>query len=154
LDIVKSYNQVKLTIKENLLNEIIEEGKKHFPNEFGGFLLGYYSSEYKMLHVCEYILPKKYTGLPTIFQRSTDEVTEEFKDAFNRRQLYYVGEWHTHPDGPTSYSNTDLKSMIEIAECETVKIKNPILLIIGISQNRLVDYTFYFYNNKKLLQYE
>ncbi len=99
-------------------------------------------------------MPKKYNGFPHLFERSTDGIIEILEDAFNTKGLYYIGEWHTHPNGAVMFSKTDLEAMIEIAECKTVKIKDPILLILSVNQNKLLDYAFYFYNKKKLFLYE
>ena len=51
------------------------------------------------------------------------------------------------------YSLIDLNAMQSIAESETVRIKNPILLIVSINNQKLKNYTFYLYDNNKLLEY-
>lgn len=152
--IIKSYKKVKLTIKKSLLNKLIESGQSYYPNEFGGFLLGYYSEDFKSLHICDFLIPKKYKSSPTTFERSNEGIIKEFTHVFKEKGLYYVGEWHTHPDGTAIFSATDLETMIEIAKCEAVKIENPILLIISIDQEKLFNYNFYFYKDKNLYAYE
>ena len=69
-------------------------------------------------------------------------------------QLGYIGEWHTHPNGASHYSITDLNAMIETVSCETVQIKNPILLILSVTKNSVRNFTFYYYDNEKLISYE
>jgi len=154
LKLVKKQNNLELIIEEKLLKEIGNIGIKHCPNEFGGFLIGKYSNEFKTLHIEDFILPKKYKGFPYCFERSIDDIVYIFKKLFRQKNQYYIGEWHTHPNGSTMYSQTDLNAMIQTVECETVRIKNPILLILSVSSQKLKDYTFYFYNNKKLISYE
>ena len=44
--------------------------------------------------------------------------------------------------------------MIDIVNCDTVNIKNPILLILSVNKVEVTEYTFYYYNNKKLIPYE
>ena len=44
--------------------------------------------------------------------------------------LQYVGEWHSHPNGSTQYSSTDLAAMIDIEK--EVAIENPLLLIVSV----------------------
>ena len=66
---------------------------------------------------------------------------------------YYIGEWHSHPNGSTHYSSTDLDTMIETADSNEVQITNPILLIVSIYNKKMQDFTFYYYTEKKLLPY-
>ena len=145
---------MRLVIEEGLLKEISDIGIKHCPNEFGGFLIGSYSSDFKMLHIKDYILPKKYKGHPFLFERSIDGIIEIFRKVFSQKNQYYIGEWHTHPYGSTVFSQTDLNAMIQTVECETVQIKNPILLILSVTKQHLNGFEFYFYDNKNLIPYE
>lgn len=154
MKLVKKYNNLELTIEEKLLNKIANIGIKHCPNEFGGFLVGRYSHDFKSLHIEDFILPIKYKGFPYLFERSVDGIISQFKNLFSQKKQYYIGEWHTHPNSSTQFSQTDLNAMIQTVECETVKIKNPILLILSVDSNKLNDFTFYYYNNKNLLPYE
>jgi len=154
LKLTKKYKDLELIIEEKLLNKLGTIGTKHFPNEFGGFLLGNYSKDFKSLLISDYILPEKYKAHPTLFERSIEGIVSRFRKIFKEKNQYYVGEWHTHPNGSTMFSQTDLNAMIETVECDTVHIKNPILLILSVSQTALNNYTFYYYNNKKLIPYE
>lgn len=154
MKLVKKYNNLELIINDELLIEIANIGIHHYPNEFGGFLIGKYSNDFKTLYIEDYILPKKYKGFPFIFERSIDGIIDIFKKLFNQKNQYYIGEWHTHPDGSTMYSQTDLNAMVQTVECETVQIKNPILLILSVSKQKLNKFTFYFFENNKLISYE
>ena len=66
--------------------------------------------------------------------------------------MYYIGEWHSHPDGTTKYSSTDLRARIEIEK--EVNIGNPILLIVGIKHGTLHNHTFYYYKRGDLLTFK
>lgn len=152
--VLKEYNNLKLIITEELLNTIADIGKAHYPNEFGGFLIGRYSEDLCTLYIEDIILPEKYKGYSYTFERSIDGIVELFDRAYKDKNQYYVGEWHTHPDGSTMYSNTDLDAMIQTAECQTVQIKNPVLLILSVTNQVVKDCTFYFYDDKKLIPYD
>lgn len=152
--LINKFNNLKIIIKQSLITKIGKISIQHFPNEFGGFLIGRYSTDLKSVEIEDFILPKKYKGTPTLFQRSTDNIEHLFKKEFEINKRYYVGEWHSHPNGSTMYSQTDLNAMIETANCSTVTIKNPILLIISINNKKINDFTFYCYSEKKLHKYE
>ncbi len=145
---------VELHIEENLIKKIGSIGIRHYPNEFGGFLMGKYSDDLKTLYIQEFILPNTYKGYPFLFERSTKGIEENFKKLFSDKGIYYVGEWHTHPNGSTHYSQTDLDSMIEIYNCKTVSIENPILLILSTGKKKINQAAFYIFDNQKLLPYE
>lgn len=148
------HNNLKIVIKESLLKEIGEIAICHFPKEFGGFLIGRYSTDFKSVEVEEFILPKKYKGTSVSFQRSTENIEDLFQEEFIKNGRYYVGEWHTHPNGSTMYSKTDLNAMIETVECSTVSILNPLLLILSINHRKIKDYKFYYYSEQKFYEYE
>lgn len=151
---VNNYHNVELRISQELLTKIGNYGIKHYPNEFGGFLIGYYSDDFKKLFVTDCLLPLRYKGFRFAFERSIDGITKIFSHLFNTKKKYYVGEWHTHPNGTVYFSQTDLQAMKQIKECETVNITNPILLILSVDENGMRDYAFYFYCKVGLIKYE
>jgi [CysO sulfur-carrier protein]-S-L-cysteine hydrolase len=154
LKLINKDKNLELIIDDDLLNNIALHGLMHYPNEFGGFLVGHYSADFKALYVSNSILPKKYRGFPTSFERGNDGLKEVLDKLFDNKKQFYVGEWHTHPNGSTMYSQTDLNAMIKIEAFEAVQIKNPILLILSIQNNKMTDFTFYVYNDKQLIRYE
>lgn len=99
-------------------------------------------------------IPRKFKSTPTQFQRSIDGLDGVFEKIFTEKQEYYIGEWHTHPNGSSNFSTTDLYAMVETVQCDTVRIKNPILLILSINQSNVKGFTFYYYDNEKLISYE
>ncbi|WP_290470060.1 Mov34/MPN/PAD-1 family protein [Lacinutrix sp. MedPE-SW] len=146
---------VEVQIPKGLLNKIVDAGIKMYPKEYGGFLIGFYSEDFKTLHITETILPSEYRNSKYSFERSAKGIKGELKRLYSLNpKQHYVGEWHTHPDNSTQFSITDLNAMIEIAECKTVGINNPTLMILSINKSRLNDFEFYVYNDKKLLRYE
>lgn len=154
MKLTNRYKNVDIIISDVLLEKLTKHGIEQFPNEFGGFLMGYYSSDFKTLTITDTILPKKHKGTPSLFQRSINGIDTVFEEFYNKEPIqYYVGEWHTHPNGPTRYSQTDLRTMINIANCKTVHIINPILLILSVNKLKMKSFQFYLYDNKRLLPF-
>ncbi|WP_164732244.1 Mov34/MPN/PAD-1 family protein [Flagellimonas oceanensis] len=148
------HRNVELIINQELLEKISQLGIDHYPNEFGGFLIGKYSDDYNTLFITDYILPKSYKGSRSLFERSAKGTKSLFSKLFKIKKEIYVGEWHTHPNGSTRYSDIDLRAMINIESSPSVNIKNPVLLILSVSEKKLNQATFYIYENKKLIPYE
>jgi integrative and conjugative element protein (TIGR02256 family) len=154
MKLLNKHRKVDLIFKDSLLDEITKIALENYPNECGGFLVGYYSKDFITLNITDFILPKKQKSTAFLFERSVFGIKEIFNKLFILKQHYYIGEWHTHPNGSSMYSQTDLKAMIEIVNCETVNITNPLLLILSINKNKLQDFSFYIYDNKGLHRYE
>lgn len=152
--LINKLNNLEIVIEDLLLAEIEKIAVKHYPNEFGGFLLGKYSEDFRSVNVESIILPTVFKSSHTLFQRSTAKVEKKFNEEFNENHRYYIGEWHSHPDGSTMFSNTDLNAMIETAKSDEVQIKNPLLLIVSINREKIQDFTFYYFTENKLLPYE
>lgn len=154
MKLINKHNRLELIIEDGLLDRLEKLGVKYYPNEFGGFLIGYYANDFKTVFVTDFLLPKKHKSSSISFERSIEGLEKKFKKIFDQDKHYFIGEWHTHPDGSSKHSQTDLEALIKTVECETVKIKNPILLIISINKSQMIDYSFYFYDEKKLIIYE
>lgn len=155
MKLINKHKELELTIEDELIKKMSLIAINHYPNEYGGFLVGYYSSSRKSLTITDFIQPTEYKSHQFIFERSTEGIEMKLNDFFNcENRQYYVGEWHTHPNGSTNYSSTDLNAMTNIANSDSIRITNPILLIISISGEKMNQFDFYLYDNKKLLRYE
>lgn len=145
---------LSLEVEDELLNKLLEIGKTHYPKEFGGFLIGYYSEDKKHLHITDTILPKKYQASKYSFERSTEGIENEFMEFYKGNPIkIYIGEWHTHPDNSPVPSTTDICAINTIINSKNTSIPNPVLLIIGYSQ-ATEDFGFYVWFKNKLYKYE
>lgn len=145
---------LSLEMENRLLDKLLETGKKHYPNEFGGFLIGHYINDNKHLKITDSILPTKYRTSKLNFERSVEGIDEQLcKLYYEEPSRFYVGEWHTHPDNRAIPSSTDIKAISSIANMEDSCIKNPVLLIIGYSKTQS-DCEFYVFDNNKIYRYE
>lgn len=154
MKLIFEVNGLDLIINNELIQNIEQCAFKMYPNEFGGFLLGRYSNGHKTVEVLDTIFPTNYMASPRSFLRNTEGIEDVLEKKYHSDKIFYIGEWHSHINGPSSYSSTDLKAMIQITECETVKIKNPILLIVSIDNLKQFEFSFYYHKNKELFRYE
>lgn len=148
--------KIGLSIEANdeLLKSLVEKGKSHYPNEFGGFLVGYYSNDNRHLHITETILPKSFKASKYSFERSTKGIEKKLSNYYKETpQKFYVGEWHTHPDNSPIPSLTDISAINAIINNQNACLANPVLLIIGYSKEK-VDFGFYVWFENKLYRYE
>lgn len=145
---------LRLEISDELIDRIREAGLVHYPNEFGGVLVGEYSEDKQTVSVSETILPQAYMSSRVSFDRGVEGLEEKLLEFYNADpSKIYVGEWHTHPNASPTPSWTDIKAIRQIVASENVNINNPIMLILGLTliETKLV---FYVYLNNKLYEYE
>lgn len=149
-------NELGLTleIEDDLLCNLIDIGIKHYPNEFGGFLIGNYSETQTHLKITDTILPNKFKGTPYLFERDTVGIDDKLKQFYaEKTKKYYLGEWHTHPNNLPIPSSTDINAINSIANHPEVSIKNPVMLIIGYKKTKF-ELGFYVQFKNKLYRYE
>lgn len=140
-----------IEIIASVFNHIRLQAEGEYPNENGGMLAGRYSADRHTVYIEKVVVPmEKLTGRTTFMRNSKG--LEKVWNQLAKKGLRYVGEWHSHSNGSTQYSGTDLAAMIDIEK--EVAIENPILLIVGVRSNCLSAHTFYCYKNNKLLEYK
>ncbi len=148
--------KLTLTIESHCLSMIKSLAEEHYPNEFGGILIGNYIDNNTELVISKILTPVKYKSSSSGFEPNNIELTEllNSKEVIDKNSnLMYVGDWHSHPDNSNQYSIIDFHSIEKIATTNSVKTKNPILLIVSINKNRFVP-GFYVYKNGKLLKFK
>lgn len=149
-------DKIGLSLKadDELLNNLVENGKCYYPNEFGGFLIGYYSDDNKHVHITDSILPKSFKTSKNTFERSTKGIKKRLSNYYKENpQKFYIGEWHTHPDNSPIPSLTDISAINAIINNPNSCIANPVLLIIGYYKTQ-VDFGFYVWYQNKIYRYE
>lgn len=152
--IVKKYKNLQLCFKRQIVEQMAKIAIHHYPNEYGGFLLGCYSDGFTRLHIKDFLLVDKYTSSSVEFRRELNSKIHNFENIFQETELYYIGEWHSHPNASAWYSLTDLQAMNDIVSCDTVQLYNPVLLILSISSNKLLDFNFFIFDQGRLVVYE
>ncbi len=145
---------LSIEVEDKLLCSLVEKGKSHYPNEYGGFLIGYYKNDNRHLQVTDTILPENFHASKYSFERSTKGIGKKLSSYYEEDpKKFYVGEWHTHPDNSPIPSLTDITAINTIISNQNACLSNPVLLIIGYSKTK-VDFGFYVWFKNKLYRYE
>ncbi|WP_288318866.1 DUF6602 domain-containing protein [Xylanibacter caecicola] len=143
-------NDLYIEILASVFDQIQLQAESEYPNENGGMLAGRYSTDRRTVYIEKIVMPiEKVTGR-AMFKRNAKGM-EKVWEHLAEEELRYVGEWHSHPNGSTRYSNADLTAMVDIEK--EVAIANPLLLIVGVRKEGISAHTFYCYENNKLLEY-
>ena len=121
--------KIELSIEQlDLLHKLCEKSN---PYETGGIIIGRYSDDGLTAYVSEITNPpddsiKKMTS----FKRGVNGLQKKL-DSLWKDNLYYLGEWHYHPNASSYPSEYDIKQMILLSNTKGLKCPEPILLIVG-----------------------
>lgn len=122
---------VGFRLKRDALLSIIDEARKHYPNETGGILIGHYNEDLRIAVVIE-ARPRASDSEAgrTWFIRGRKGLTRVLRESWQSGE-YYLGEWHSHPNGLASPSATDDSQLLNIARTPAYKCPEPILVVTG-----------------------
>lgn len=126
---------LNLVICDEVVSEIKQHAKRHFPKEYGGVLIGKYSKDQKTASIHHIIHPKKFKNSPSFFEANVISINKKIKQYYedSNGELIYLGEWHSHPNMPAIPSSIDVNAMSKIDQDKEVKIASPILLIAHVT---------------------
>lgn len=141
---------LKLLITSECLGQIREQTLLHYPKEFGGVLIGNYSEDGSCAIVSRIIIPARYKNSPTSFTPDPTCINRQLRQLPD--QLQYLGDWHSHPDGPGTPSPTDKSAIAELAVHPDVRTRSPLLLIAQTRRHQVEPHFFVQYQGN-LLRY-
>ncbi|MEW6159927.1 MAG: Mov34/MPN/PAD-1 family protein [Verrucomicrobiota bacterium] len=107
------------------------EAEAQYPRETGGVLMGYWTTHGVV--ITDVIGP----GPHAIHGRSffspdygfqEQEIARIYKS--KGRIVTYLGDWHSHPDGPEFLSKLDLATLNRIASCREARAASPVMLLV------------------------
>jgi hypothetical protein len=119
----------------SLINKIYQCREDKLPNETGGILIGSFDMERKIVYVVDTIpSPPDSKEWPTLYIRGYQGLERKLKeiDLITAGNLYYVGEWHSHPKGYGCLpSNDDKKAFHWLQSHMSTEGKPAIMMIAG-----------------------
>jgi integrative and conjugative element protein (TIGR02256 family) len=120
-----------VSLPETELERMLGSCKKAKGKETGGVVVGSYSANH------DYALVKTVSKAPkdskaghAWFSRGVRGL-QRWLDKLWKSKSFYLGEWHFHPFAAPDPSRSDMSQMFEIAEADSCKCPEPILLILG-----------------------
>jgi integrative and conjugative element protein (TIGR02256 family) len=123
----------RLWLADALRKAIEDESSRHFPNETGGILVGYWT-ETADVAVTNIVGPgprarhAHHSFVPDHrYQR--EELAKEYERS--GRVYTYLGDWHSHPDGLCSLSCRDRLTLARIGMTPAARVPEPVMLIVA-----------------------
>ena len=126
--------QWRVYLYQPLLNHMNNRRATKLPNETGGVLIGSYDCFRKILYIVDMVAPP----IDSIeshdsFIRGCKDLPEKVQEIFNRsaENLYYIGEWHSHPNSNIAISNDDKILLQAIVEYNQARCLPGCMIILG-----------------------
>lgn len=107
---VYKYNKWTIEISQSLLEDIRNDRVQHMPNETGGVLIGAFDLSRKRVYIVHQVkAPEDSISSPNSFIRGCINLPQQLESIFKITlgNLYYIGEWHSHPNDSTQKSQDD-----------------------------------------------
>ena len=105
----------RVRIERNLLNEIRRQAGHHGKNETGGYLFGTIDHKRQLIYILIHYVPDDVRRDHTQFELSKKGFFEIDRNITTRtaNQVYYLGDWHSHPSCPLEMSEKDITTCNE-----------------------------------------
>lgn len=104
------------------------------PNETGGILIGSFDFFRKICYVVDILsAPEDSKEYPTAFIRGSKGLKNQIQhiEKVSVGNLYYIGEWHSHPNNNTNASADDRALLKSIAEFTNTECNLGVMIIVG-----------------------
>ena len=135
--IVQDYNGWQFRICPAAIEEMNKFRRKKLPNETGGVLIGWINSFEQIIYVGKVLpAPPDSEERPYYFQRGKKGLYNLVQNIveITNKDLYYVGEWHSHPPNcSVNQSYDDNKSIKKISRMMLEDCLPGVMMIIGDS---------------------
>nr|WP_315155651.1 ThiF family adenylyltransferase [uncultured Flavobacterium sp.] len=123
-----------IRFKDGIMEQLRHEFSNAGRNETGGVFVGVCNYKTKTIHVTASITaPTDSKANSTIFIRGHSGLAKNISEIEHKSsgQIGYIGEWHTHPDGPNILSQQDMISVKHHKEeCDNLNPPLPVFLSI------------------------
>ncbi|AQR93108.1 Mov34/MPN/PAD-1 family protein [Clostridium saccharoperbutylacetonicum] len=127
-------SSIKISVNKDLFNKMYQYCDKSYPNETGGILIGTYLDK-QTAEIVAVIGPSEDSKTwKTRFNRGAKGINKLLKEYWEQG-IYYLGEWHFHPNGSPYPSNIDTDTLTSISNNSKYSCPEPILIIISGSHN-------------------
>jgi integrative and conjugative element protein (TIGR02256 family) len=135
-----------LRIPAEILSRVLELSRGAASKETGGILVGFYTEAQDCAVVTKASgAPSDSKSRKASFVRGTAGLQRWLDKLWRQERRHYLGEWHFHPDAEPVPSPTDEAQIKAIANADTWKCPEPVLLIVGAAAYSFSDVRVYVF---------
>jgi integrative and conjugative element protein (TIGR02256 family) len=110
------------------------EAQRRAPLETGGVLMGYWAEDHAGVVIADVVGPgpkaahKRMSFVPDHLYQDR-EIARLYRES--GRRVTYLGDWHTHPDGPLELSVVDRLTQLRIGKHLTARAPRALMAIVA-----------------------
>ncbi|MCM1295932.1 MAG: hypothetical protein NC311_10360 [Muribaculaceae bacterium] len=146
------YKNIAIQFEENDLLNYVESHLRNNCCETGGMICGYYSENLLNATITEFCKPPKDSVFGRAsFLRGIFGTKNYFEKKWKDGQ-YYLGDWHLHPYCSPTASCQDLRQIELNSKDKKLKCPEPIMVIVGGSDNKDMNVYIFIENEVKLCE--
>lgn len=125
-------NGWRVRIRQGLFDRLIQQALEAAPNETGGILIGLVAKKQKTIFITRLLdAPSDSDHRPYAFKIGINDIPDQVRSIMQKTSnlIRYVGEWHSHPQGPSSLSQADQETVQQL-RTNMNKIGMPTLVMV------------------------
>lgn len=129
-----SHGEWIVKVSSSVVNGLYSTRSKKLPNETGGILIGNFDFLRNICYIVDILkAPADSKEYPTAFIRGSKGLKKQIQHIENvsMGNLYYIGEWHSHPNNNTNASEADKELFKSISEFTNKECNPGIMVIVG-----------------------
>lgn len=134
-----------IRIRKGIIDKITSEMIAAGESETGGVFVGIVNYKTKTIHVTGIIdAPPDSSANEVCFHRGHQGLPDKIDEITvgSGNQLGYIGEWHSHPNGPNGLSAKDLKTVSDF-KVEFQKLTTPLpVFLMVVTPNGVLPYVY------------
>ena len=123
-------------MSNSMWQKIIKHCNSAYPKECGGMLIGTYSKNLKQAMIKDIYSSKDNLSEKYSLLTDSKKENEYLKKIWKRSRgnKFFIGTWHSHPNGNLIPSNIDEKTLLEISRKDRCECPRVILIIVAGSK--------------------
>ena len=130
-------NGWRMRIRQDLFDQLIQQALEAAPNETGGILIGMVAKKQRTIFITRLLdAPGDSEHRPYAFKMGVNDIPDQVRSIMQKtgNLIRYVGEWHSHPQGPSSLSQKDQETVQQL-RTNMNKIGMPTLVVVVTPHN-------------------
>jgi len=126
-------NNLSLCMLVGVWRKITRLCDKDFPMENGGILIGSYDRTLRIAQIKDTFISKRNKASDCSLVREPAEANKLLRRIWilSCKRKYFIGEWHSHPNGSNTPSCLDDESLTTIAKNKKCECSRPVLIIFN-----------------------
>ena len=141
-----------VTIFQSCFDKMISLSNNYYPNEIGTSLIGWYSNDGFDAYIYDIApISSDSQSFSNMFIRGIKDLKTFYKKLLKKfkGKIYYIGDWHSHPNGFPFPSSIDDSNQIAVSNDKKTNCPESMLLLIAGNFKSKIEIGVFVYSRLK-----